>query len=1101
MRRALDVLGTLLLLNAACAAAGWQEAPGADSQEEEAASKLSAGTFAGLELRGIGPALMSGRISDLAVDPTHRSTWYATAACGGVWKTVNAGTTWKPIFDGQRSYSIGCVSLDPENPQVVWIGTGENNSQRSVGWGDGVHKSLDGGQSWESKGLAASAHVGRILIDPRATDTVYVAAQGPLWSPGGDRGLYKSTDGGESWELVLEISENTGVTDVLMDPRDSQVLYAASWQRRRHVGILLAGGPESALHKSTDGGKSWRKLERGLPSGDIGRIGLAISPIDPDVIYATVETSGEGRGFYRSADRGESWEKRSDYYNGSGQYYGEIFADPHRFDCVWAMDVRLHVSEDGGKSFRSVSSDSKHVDNHALAFDPDDEDHLLIGCDGGIYETFDRCRTYRFVANLPLTQFYRLGLDDDFPFYNVYGGTQDNATQGGPVRTDNRHGIRNSDWFLVRGGDGFQPRIEPGNPDILYGQSQHGGLVRFDRRSGERVDIVPQPEPGEESERWHWNSPLIISPHSPTRLYFAGRRLFRSDDRGGSWRPVSPDLARCIDRNELEVMGRSWSVDAVSRNDSSSAYGVIVSLDESPLVEGLLYAGTDDGLIQVSEDGGESWRRIDSFPGVPELAYSADVLASRFDPDTVFALFENHKRGDFAPYALKSADRGRSWVSIAGDLPEDQLAWSIVQDHEKEDLLFLSTEFGVFFTVDGGQRWIQLEGGIPTIAVRDLEIQRRESDLVCASFGRGFWVLDDYSPLRRISAELLETEAALFEPRRTWWYVEADPLGWREKGSQGDAFYTAPNPPFGAVFTYYLNEGLKTRKERRQEAEKKLVDAGEPIPRPSWEELRAEDLEEDPAILLRVTDADGEVVRTVTGPKGAGLHRVAWNLRFPAFLPATLGEREGSWGPPPDGPLAVPGTYSVSLLRSLDGELENLAGPVSFEVVPLGRAALPAADSAELHAFQRRLGRLQRAVEGAGRSVAEASSELALVRRAIDETPGVDPALAEEARSLERRLQELREALAGDPTRSRRNEPSPPSIQRRVRRAVNGFRSTSAPTATQRRAYEIAAAEFEPFLEELRTFVEIDLRRLEEELEQADAPWTPGRGVPRWRRE
>ncbi len=1105
MKTTFRLITALLLAIAACASTSVQENAEEEGttagEDEEEKSKFSAGTFAGLKLRGIGPAFMSGRISDIAVDPARPSTWYLGVASGNVWKTNNAGTTWKPIFDDQGSYAIGCLALDPRNPQVVWVGTGENNSQRSVGYGDGIYKSLDGGKSWKNVGLKESEHIGKILIHPEDSDTVYVAAQGPLWAPGGDRGLYKTTDGGENWELVLEISENTGVTDVELDPRDPDVLYATSYQRRRHVGILIGGGPESGIHKSTDGGATWRELKKGIPGKDKGRIELAVSPVNPDVIYATVEATGEGRGFYRSLDCGESWKKENDYYNGSGQYYGELFADPWDVDKVYVMDTRMHVTLDGGKSFDVWESDSKHVDNHAVAFFEDDPAHLLIGCDGGLYETFDSCETFKHFSNLPLTQFYNVGIDNESPFYHVYGGTQDNATIGGPIRTNNTHGIRNSDWFITVGGDGFQTRVDPSDPNILYSQSQHAGIVRFDRRSGERVEIQPQPAPGEPAERWHWNSPLIISPHSTSRLYFASQHVFRSDDRGDSWEPISPDLSRGIDRNQLEVMGTLWSVDAVNRNSSSSFYGTVVSLDESALLEGLLYAGTDDGLIQVSGDGGGIWRRIETFPDVPPRAYSSCVLASLHDVDTVYATFENHKRGDFAPYVVKSTDRGLTWTSIAGDLPEDEFVWCIVQDHVKEDLLFAATEFGVYFTVDGGGKWVRLKGGIPTISIRDMEIQRRENDLVLASFGRGFYVLDDYSPLREVTEESLEAGPALFPVRDAWWYVEANPLGGRKSGSQGDAFYRAPNPPFGAVFSYYLKDGLKTKKELRQEAEKELVKAGEPVPFPDWDDLEAEAREEKPAILLTVRDVDGNVVTTLEGPKGAGLHRVDWELRYPAYLPAQIGERTSRWGPPPRGPLAVPGNYSVSLSQRVNGVVTPLAGPVEFETRPLGLATLPAGDREQALAFQQKFGRLQRASQGASRALNEAMEELKLVQQAIVDTPGIDPSFGDRARAIRRKLQDLRVDLSGDATRSRHGHPTPPSISRRISRATRSFWTTGAPTGTQQRAYEIAAAGFAPFLEALRETIEVELKQLEEELEAAGAPWTPGRGVPRWERE
>ncbi|MFH2000139.1 MAG: glycosyl hydrolase, partial [Planctomycetota bacterium] len=887
-RLAYVVVFGLLLMLPTIAQEGVEPGKGMEPEpaiQEKEKSLLEAGTFSGLALRGIGPALMSGRIIDIAKDPGKKSLWYVAVASGGVWKTENTGTTWSPIFDSQGSYSIGCVTIDPLNPLCVWVGTGENNSQRSVGFGDGLYRSLDGGKTWEKKGLEASEHIGKILIDPRDSKVLYVAAQGPLWAPGGDRGLYKSTDRGDTWSLVLKISENTGVSDIAFDPRDPDILYASSYQRRRHVWTLIDGGPESAIYKSYDRGTTWQKLEQGLPKKDVGRIALAVSPIRPDVVYALIEAEDDTGGFFRSIDAGGSWEKRSGYGSVSPQYYQELFPDPHVFDRVYSMDTLFMVTDDGGKTFYAMEEKFKHVDNHALVFDPDDPDYLLVGCDGGLYESFDRSANWDFKANLPVTQFYKLCVDNDLPFYNVYGGTQDNNTQGGPSRTLSKHGITNQDWIITKGGDGFKPQVDPTDPNIIYCQSQHGELQRFDKQSGERIDIQPQPEPGEEALRWNWDSPLMISPHSHMRLYFAANRIFRSQDRGDSWQPISPDLTRCIDRETLKVMGKIWSVDAVSKHNSTSFYGNIVALAESPLKEGLLYAGTDDGLVQVSADGGTLWQKIDSFPGIPELAYVADIEASIHDEDTVFVVFNAHKSGDFKPYILMSTDRGKSWTSLSGDLPERGPVWAIAQDHIANDLFFAGTEFGLFFTPDRGGHWIQLKGGLPTIAMRDIEIQRRESDLACASFGRGFFIFDDYSPLRGISESMLEEEAHLFPVKEALQYIPTQLLGGREKASQGDAFYTAPNPPYGAVFTYYLKEGLKTLKEKRKESEKEIDKEGGVIPWPGWDRLRAEDEEEQPEILLFIRDEAGEPVRILSGPVEKGFHRAAWDLRYPAFAP------------------------------------------------------------------------------------------------------------------------------------------------------------------------------------------------------------------------
>ncbi len=1070
--------------------------------EEE--TRLTAETFGGLALRGIGPALMSGRIADVAKDPQDPSVWYVAVASGGVWKTTNNATTWTPIFDREGSYSIGCVTVDPRNPNVVWVGTGENNSQRSVGYGDGVYKSLDGGGSWKRMGLEHSEHIGKIVLDPRDSDIVWVAAQGPLWAPGGDRGLYRSTDGGETWNLELEVSENTGVTDVVFDPRDPDTVYAAAFQRRRRQWALVGGGPESGIHKSTDGGQTWRELVDGLPQGDMGRIGLALAPQDPDVLYATIPAlDGEG-GFYRSQTRGESWVKMSDYVPVDPQYYQEIFPDPHRFDRIYSMDVWIQVSEDGGRTWGSLNSEFKHVDNHALLFDAQDPDYLLIGCDGGIYETWDRAETWKYVANLPITQFYRIGIDDAEPFYNVYGGTQDNNSQGGPSRTANVHGIRNSDWINTVGGDGYQTRVEPGNPDILYSMWQYGGLVRYAKQSGEIVDIQPQPEPDEPPLIWNWDSPLLISPHSKTRLYFAGNRLFRSDDRGSSWTAVSPDLSRRIDRNRLEVMGTVWSVDTVWKNVFTSFYGSIVALDESPLVEGLLYAGTDDGNLQTSEDGGGEWRSIatEDLPGVSARMLVSDLTASRHDSETVYAALNDHKSGDFTPYLFRSRDRGRTWEPIAGDLPERHVVWSIVEDHEHPELLFVGTELGLFFTIDAGQRWVPLKGGFPVVAVRDLEIQRREDDLVVGTFGRGIYILDDYSPLRQVSEEALAAEATLFPVKRAPMYIPSRPLGWNEKAEQGHAFFTAPNPPFGAVFTYHLAEGYKSRRQIRREAEKELQKQGEPVGYPPWEDLRREDRAEDPQIELVVRDADGEVVRRLPGPIDAGIHRVAWDLRYPTAVPTPRLDDDDPWEPDPSGPLAAPGTYTVQLTLRAENRTELLGEEQTFEAVPLGIAALPAADRAELLAFHRRAARLQRAVLASAEAVREALDRIAHLERALSNTAADSDDLRARLRAIEVELLGLRTALEGDTTVSSRFEPVSPSIVQRVQRVLGAqWTSTSAATATHRRTYVVAARAFAPVLGALRVVLEKDLPALEAELEAAGAPWTPGRRLPDWKPE
>ena len=1058
--------------------------------------------FKGLAFRGIGPAMISGRITDLAVDPRNSATWYVTAASGNVWKTINAGTTWAPIFDDQGSFSIGCVTIDPNHPLTVWIGTGENNSQRSVAYGDGVYRSNDGGASWENMGLKSSEHIAKILVDPRDSNRVLVAAQGPLWAPGGDRGLYETRDGGKTWKAILTVDENTGCNAVVRDPRNPALLYASTYQRRRHIWTLIDGGPGSGIWKSTDGGATWKKLESGLPKENMGRIGLAVAPSNPDVVYAIVEAANKAGGFFRSVNQGGSWDKRGPYVAGSPQYYNELFVDPKLETRIYAMDTWMQVSEDGGKTFHKVGETFKHVDNHVLWIDPANTDHLIAGCDGGLYESYDRAATWAWFENLPLAQFYKVGLDNAEPFYNVYGGTQDNNTLGGPSRSRTVHGIVNSDWIITTGGDGFQTAVDPKDPNIVYSESQNGGLVRFDKATGEQIDIQPQPGPGEPGLRWNWDSPLIISPHAHTRLYFAAQKVFRSDDRGDTWKPVSSDLTRQTDRNKLKVMGRVWSVDAVAKNASTSFYGNIVALSESPKKEGLLAVGTDDGLVQISDDGGSSWRSTSTFPGVPDESYVSRVVFSRHDAATLYATFDNHKKGDFKPYVLVSKDTGRTWKSIAGNLPERGTVYALAEDPVTPDVAFAGTEFGVFATTDRGATWNPLKGGLPTIQVRDLAIQERENDLVLATFGRGFYILDDYRPLRLATKETLDKEATLFPVRDAWMFIPEAPKGGREKGFFGDRFFTAPDPPFGAVFTYYLKDEIKTLRKARLDAEKDKQKRGEDTPYPSWDALRAEDREEEPAILLTVTDLDGNVVRRLTGPTTAGFTRVAWDLRYPAFDPTDIEKREiAPWDRLPVGPLAAPGRYTVAMAKRVGGVVTPLGPPQTFAAIPLGTASLPVADRKQLLAFEERTGRLQRAVLGAVRSVDEAQSRIDHLKKAIADTPAADPKLADAVRAIENRLKDLKKDLEGDSTIADRNESTPPSIVDRVAQIVGGhWDATSAPTATHKRNYEIAATEFAPVLAKLRTLTLTDLKQFEDQAEAAGAPWTPGR-VPDWKPE
>lgn len=1071
------------------------QATGQDSDvPKDPSPEIDRSLLGGLTMRNIGPALMSGRIGDIAVDPEDTSTWYLGVASGGVWKTTNAGTTWQPIFENQSTYSIGCVAIDPQNRHCIWVGSGENNSQRSVGYGDGVYKSDDGGRSFQHVGLESSEHIAKIIVHPKDSDVVFVASQGPLWKEGGQRGLYKTKDGGKSWELVLEISKNTGITDFVLDPRDPDCIYAASYQRRRHQWVLIDGGPESTIYKSTDGGESWKKISRGLPSGDLGRIGLAISPVQPDVLYATVEAAS-GSGFYRSANRGETWSRQSSYVSSSPQYYQEIVADPNMMDRVYALDTYLQVTEDGGKTFQSVGERFKHVDNHALYIDPLNSDHLLVGCDGGLYESFDRGDNYKYFPNLPITQFYKIAVDNSEPFYYVYGGTQDNATQGGPSETDNVHGIRNSDWFITVFGDGFDPAVDPNDPNTVYSQWQYGGLVRYDRTTGETTDIKPQESADGPALRWNWDSALHISPHNSHRIYYASQILFMSEDRGDSWKPISEDLTRNLDRNQLKVMGRVWSEDAVAKNTSTSFYGTIVTISESPLVPELIYVGTDDGLVQVTEDGGKSWRKIEQFKhcDVPEFAYVSDIEASKHDPDSVYVVAQNFKRGDFKPYLLKSEDRGQTWRVIQGDLPENGPAFCIAEDGENEGLLFAGTEFGAFVTLDDGEKWLPLPG-LPTIAVRDLEIQARENDLVLGTFGRGIYILDDYSMLRHVDAEALkDSEATIFPISTAKMYVPARPMAGGQKAYQGSSFFVADNPEFGATIRYHLKDSIRSEGSKRKQEVASASRSGRDTPYPSWETLKAEDREESPANWMVIRDDRGDVIRRLRASGSAGTHSLVWNFRLTGLTPHQIGS-------PGFGPMALPGTYSAQLVHWDGEEFRDLTEPVEFECVPLRQNAMDQGTQKNLAKFRKDVGEVQRVLLAANSVLSDAQNRIRYMKSLVEQSPQVDLALREDVRKLELQLMDLDEVLSGDPTKPRRSEPEMPGLLGRLQNVVGGIWSAQRePTGTHRQNLKIVKDAMPDLLSELRTIVERKIPDLDKKFEEAKAPWTPGRKLPNWK--
>jgi photosystem II stability/assembly factor-like uncharacterized protein len=1059
----------------------WFAVPAADLAAQEASARLGETSYDALAFRNIGPAINGGRIADIAIHPDDGSVWYVAVGSGGVWKTENAGTTWQPIFDGESSYSIGSVALDPSNPATVWVGTGEDVGGRHVGYGDGVYKSTDGGKTWKNMGLTASEHISTMLVHPDDSDVVWVSVQGPLWTSGGERGLYKTNDGGETWRQVLGDDEWTGVTDIVMDPRDPDVLYAATWDRHRTVAAYLGGGPGSGIHKSTDGGETWTQLTTGLPSSNLGKIGLAISPQDPDIVYAAVELDRRTGGLYRSTNRGGSWTKMSDAVSGGTgpHYYQELYASPHRFGRLYLVSAVTLISDDHGATFRGMSLGKKHSDDHAIAFDKDDPDYLLVGSDGGLYETYDDMETWRFLRNLPVMQYYKISVDDAEPFYFVYGGTQDNGSNGGPSRTDADHGIRNADWFKTLGADGHGSATEPGNPNIIYGEFQQGVLYRVDRLTGEQVFIQPQAGAGEPAERFNWDAPIEISPHIPTRLYFASQRVWRTDDRGDSWTPISGDLTRNQERITLPIRGAQPSWDNPWDVSAMSNYNTITSLAESPLAEGLIYAGTDDGLLQVTEDGGATWRRMEvgDIRGVPATAFVNDIKADLFDAGTVYMALDDHKSGDFSPYLVKSTDRGRSWRSIAGDLPDRHLVWRVVQDHVDPQLLFAATEFGIFFTVDGGTRWIELEGGVPTISFRDITLQRTHQDVVAGSFGRGIFILDDYTPLRGLSEEMLAGEAVLFPIRTAPWYLPRNVVD-----SEGHDDYQAENPPFGAVFTYYLRDSYQSLQAARQKRERDLAE-GADVPFPGWEALDQEEREQGPTVQVVVRDEAGTVVNRVNGPTGSGFHRVSWDLRYASSDVVDVGDTGTG-----RGFLVLPGTYSATLVAIEQGQVTELAGPVSFAVEPLRDGALPRVPDDVVAAFRVELETFQHDLARANNVLDDLIEQIESMQTALERADVADTALTRRLYATRLELLALRSAVEGSEAKDEIGERDPPSPGNRYYVGVRGLNTTYGPTELHRQAVAAGRSELAALESELDRMAEQVMPDLERALEATGAP-------------
>ena len=982
-----------------------------------------------LEWRNIGPANMGGRINDFAVVEADPNIVFAATASAGVWRTTNNGVTWEPVFDEQPVSSIGDIAVAPSDPSIVWVGSGESNNRQSSSWGNGVYKSTDGGDSWTNVGLEDTLHIGRIVIHPTNPEVVYVAATGHLWGPNDDRGLYKTTDGGQTWTNTLFIDRDTGMTDVAMDPVSPGTLYAASYQRRRTAFGFSGGGPGSGIYKTTNGGESWRRLTDGLPDGITGRVGLDIYRSDPRIVYAVVQNANGG--MFRSDDRGESWTRMSDT-NPRPMYYSQIRIDPLNDQRIWAAGARMVYSQDGGKTFVDDWVQTIHGDFHALWINPADSNHMLAGSDGGVHYSYDRGRTWDFVNTMALGQFYEIGYDMETP-YNIYGGLQDNGSWGGPVRTLYRRGITNEDWFRVGGGDGFYTQVDPNDPTTLYVESQNGNVSRLDLETSERKSIRPEPEDESERYRFDWNSPILISPHNSQTIYYGGNRLFKSTDRGDTW-TTTDDLSKDQDRDEMPIMGVEVTDDTPSRHDGISTFGQIISISESPRREGVLYVGTDDGNVQVSQDGGTSWQEVAGLiPDLPEGTYVSRVQASYHADTRVYATMDGHRSDDYSVYVYVSEDSGDSWRSLASNIPDGH-TMNVIREHPRnENLLVLGGEFGAYITINRGEEWHQIKGAVPTVPVDDIAIHSRDNDLILGTHGRSIWVLDDMTPLEKLSEGVLASNLHLFDVR--------DAIGYRinnHKGNTGHKMFIAQNPPEGALIHYFLND-----------------------------EVDGED-----AVEVTIQDGAGEVIRTLDAPGSVGLNRVNWDLRHEPPVPLT---GQGGFGGPPPGPRALPGTYGVQV--TVGGRQATTSVKVSDDP----RINVSAADRRSQQDAMLRLGNLIARLTEAHQTAESLQTQLGSLAESLEdaEVPASVTSLVE---SVSERVDDLERELArGGGFGGARPRP----LYARMTRIYGNLNSyTEGPSALQFERIELYGQELNRLVEELDQLIANEIANLNIAVEQ-----------------
>ena len=809
-----------------------------------------------LKFRNIGPAVMGGRMDDFAVVESDPRIIYVGSAAGGIFKTVNGGITWTPIFDEQSNPSIGDMALAPSNPSILYVGTGEPNNRQSSSWGDGVFKSMDSGHTWAHIGLRETHHIGRIVVHPKDPEIVYVAALGDLWGPNKERGVYKSTDGGANWTQALFINEDTGVSDLAMDPQSPNILYAAAYQRRRTVFGYNGGGPDGGIYRSLDAGAHWSKLAGGLPTqGDVGRCALDVSRSNHNVVYALIEHRTRG-GVYKSENQGATWTRTSET-NDRPSYYSQLRVDPNNENKIWLGGVPLYMSEDGGKTFVTTRAGRIHTDFHAIWIDPNNSDHLLAGCDGGVHVTWDSGRTWEHIDNIAMGQFYEIAYDYQKP-YHVCGGLQDNYSWCGPSATVQQEGIGNEDWISVSGGDGFYARIDPNDANIIYSESQDGNLQRRNLKTGESRSIRPEEDNDKAPRyRFQWNSPLMISAHDRKTIYYGGNYLFKSTDQGDSWQRLGPDLTNNVDRNSQKILGRDIDANTLSRHDGVQAWPCITAIAESPLKAGVLWVGTDDGNVQMSRDDGKTWSNVVSHvAGVKKGAYVSRIEPSRKDAGTAYLTFDNHRAADYTVYIYKTTNYGDSWTKITSGIPQDAGTVHVVrEDPVNANLVFAGMEFGLYISFNGGANWEKLRNGLPTVPVFDVQIHPRDHDLILATHGRSIWIMDNITALEEMDDSALTSDLKMFGTRAGIEYKMVN-----YKGFIDDRMYMAKNPAFGMALDYFAK-------------------AAGPV-------------------TVTIKDKSGNQVRTIEAKAEAGtINRVVWDLRSDApFRPPVAPAAETGGG-------------------------------------------------------------------------------------------------------------------------------------------------------------------------------------------------------------